>query len=465
MIRVPEIYGLHDLAPQYRNSCVGLFKCARGGWVELITGAIPTQVNTPEYTPSPMGGFEMVCGASEENVYFNSSELPNVPTQGPFTVFIFCRDATGSDNFGVLLSHTDFDGNTGWAFNAETYLNSGDVGATKLGVVDLPLSNLETANIDTFFAGKFNSSDQLTGFTDEGSQSDSNSTAIGTTGLDRITIGGTYRSSGFLSGSGANTSIGPYILVFNKELTDKQIETIARDPEQLVNNTLATGSGNPWFLHAFSPPAAGGGFSISCNLESLTLTEFQSNTDLDFSIASALESLTLTENTASVSFGYNVACSLETLTLTEFQSDTDLDFTISGTLESLTLTENNANVSLGVTVSCNQESLTLTEFQSDTDLDFAIAANLETLTLTEFRSNTDLDFPVNCSLESLELTDNNATVDFVAGDFNISATLESLALTDFNSSITYTGSIWIVQANDSSTWTAQTNDSSSWTIQ
>ena len=284
-----------------------------------------------------------------------------------------------------------------------------------------------------------------------------------------ITTNSTANTSSF-SGSVAENYIGYYSRgggrsfqgnisvsgIWDRELSESEARSLIENPYQILRPAIPV---------QFFVAGAAGGFSISCNLESLTLTEFQSNTDLDFSIASALESLTLTENTASVSFGYNVACSLETLTLTEFQSDTDLDFTISGTLESLTLTENNANVSLGVTVSCNQESLTLTEFQSDTDLDFAIAANLETLTLTEFRSNTDLDFPVNCSLESLELTDNNATVDFVAGDFNISATLESLALTDFNSSITYTGSIWIVQANDSSTWTAQTNDSSSWTIQ
>lgn len=232
--RTPELNSVDDLSPQYRNGCVALFKCGPNGWRELITGKTPTEVNSPKYTPCRDGGHEMISGASQEHIYFSNANIPNFPSSGPFTVFVFCRDIdTGINNNGVLISHTDFSANAGWSINSQTYPSTLDVGATKLGVADLVLTNLESSNVSTFYAVKFNSSDQLTGFTDEGSQTDSNSSAIVTTGLDTITISAAYRNGGLVSNSGSDAAVGPYILVWNRELSDAEITAIGKNPHVL----------------------------------------------------------------------------------------------------------------------------------------------------------------------------------------------------------------------------------------
>ncbi len=176
--------------------------------------------------------------------------------------------------------------------------------------------------------------------------------------------------------------------------------------------------------------------NITTNLESLAITEYQSALSMDITISANLESLQVTEYSANIALGVTIDTNLESLTITEFQADQDLDKNITTNLESLTLTENASTVSLGVVIDANLESLTITEFLSNTDLDKNITTNLESLSLTENASTAKLTYSIDCSVEALNITENGATIQLSK---IVSAALESLGITENAATITFTG--------------------------
>lgn len=231
--KIPDVQSVYDLAPQFRNSCVGLFKCTRGGWVELLTNTLPASLqNSPTYTPTPLGGYEMVCTTSNEHVYWTYTDL-RIPEFQPFTVISFIRDVSASNNNQTVFSVCNWSGVKGWTHDSRKGTTS-DTGGTKSGIVDITYTNLELANVESFFSLRVGIDKKFKGFTDEGSQLTSGTNGFKTSGtINRVVIGANWRSSA--SSSYARCSIGPYVLVFDKALSDDQIEQASKNPDILFN--------------------------------------------------------------------------------------------------------------------------------------------------------------------------------------------------------------------------------------
>lgn len=185
----------------------------------------------------------------------------------------------------------------------------------------------------------------------------------------------------------------------------------------------------PATTHLGHAPFVGGGgaTTISGGLESLSLTEFQSNVALDLDIASNLESLAITENPASVALDVTVSAQLESMTIGEFAATVVADTSITGALESLSITENQSTVALDVDVSAALESLSITPLSGTVALDTVVAAALESLQITENSATVTTGSAIQAALESLGLTEYAATV---VANTAVSAALESLSLTE-----------------------------------
>lgn len=234
MRKIPDIKGLTDLSPHYRRNCVFIFKCTAAGWIELVNKEYPSGlVNSPSYTPTPFGGYEMICTSSDEHVYWNYPLL-QIPDRPEFSIITFMRnpDAVGAN--ATLFGLTNWGGVRGWAQDNEdgTALYTG---MSKLGTGSSSFTNLDTDQILTHFSMTAKANNQMTGYTDQGSQLDSSTTQFKTwsSAINRVVIGGNYTSGSF--NSPARAAIGPYIFLFNRELAAVEIEKATVNPHLLFN--------------------------------------------------------------------------------------------------------------------------------------------------------------------------------------------------------------------------------------
>jgi len=258
MQHVPEIKKFLDLAPRWRRDCVGLFKCDAAGWRELKTGALPTESNSPAYTKCKFGGYEMVCTASNQNVYWDTTALdPSFPLGGDGTVIAFCHTLSTANTSSILCAHGWTGGNRGWALKSEQNFNTGNTGMTRVGGSGSPdqaFSSLSTSGVTSFVAARMNSDNSMSGYTDEGQQYLTNTDGYSTSSINRFSIGGGYRASGFYNG--CRSPVGPYVLVFKRQLTDREIFEITQNPYSLLEKDWQRRS-------ASNDPGGGGGPSLT----------------------------------------------------------------------------------------------------------------------------------------------------------------------------------------------------------
>lgn len=241
-IDIPNIDNINEVNPVYRDGIAAIFKCTRDGWVELLTGARPaSEENSPtyEYTPHSTESnlCEMRSTASQEHVYWDHSQIPKIPISPPFSCMVFERDLEGSGQLRVPFGVNDFSGNSGWVIMNRGSSNTNDVGWSKIGKTNVPYTSLESANVETHIAIAVYGGNTSDGYTDEGTQNSSNTTSLATTGIDRVTIGGWYKTSAFQS-SEARSKIGPYIILWDRALSADQITNLAANPALLKDPTL-----------------------------------------------------------------------------------------------------------------------------------------------------------------------------------------------------------------------------------
>ena len=262
-INIPNIDNINEVNPVYRDGIAAIFKCTRDGWVELLTGARPaSEENSPtyEYTPhsSESNLCEMRCTSSDEHVYWDLTDLPKMPQSQPLTAFVFERDLEGSGAARVPFGVSAMPGNAGWLMSNRDSSFPDDTGFTKIAVIGLRFSNLEAANVDTYLCTRLNSDKTVDGYTDEGSQNNSNTSSLNTTSLSRVTIGGYYKSTSTPNfRNGARSKIGPYIIVWDRALSADQITNLAANPSLLKDPTVF----NPiqihnWLYGVAAPPPA-----------------------------------------------------------------------------------------------------------------------------------------------------------------------------------------------------------------
>ena len=234
MRKIPDIKGLTDLAPNYRKSCVFIFKCTAAGWIELVHREYPSGIiNSPSYTPTPFGGYEMICTSSNEHVYWGYPLL-DIPDRPEFSIITFMRNPEQVSATASSFAITNWGGVRGWTQNIEDSTNL-YTGMTKMGTQNVPFTNLDTGEILTHFSMTAKANNQMTGYVNNESQLNTNTTAFKTwsSAINRVVIGGNYNSASF--NNPARAALGPYILIFNRELAAVEIEKATVNPQLLFN--------------------------------------------------------------------------------------------------------------------------------------------------------------------------------------------------------------------------------------
>jgi hypothetical protein len=167
---------------------------------------------------------------------------------GPATI-ITVGEYSAASSTEVLASYSL---TNGWALKSEQYNNTGKIGFTKHGVVDLTSNlTLPTSGVHSISA-IIHADNDATVFLDNEHELLGNTAAINTSGVNNLAIGGT-RSNGDLFKGKLNL-----VLFFDSDIGASVVKEIHANPEivfynadELLFDIVASGgAANPWNYYA-----------------------------------------------------------------------------------------------------------------------------------------------------------------------------------------------------------------------
>jgi hypothetical protein len=174
------------------------------------------------------------------------------------------------------------------------------------------------------------------------------------------------------------------------------------------------------------------GTDVTCTLETLSFTKYNTSVNAKNQVAGTLETLTFTTYNTTVNVDSNVTCTLETLSLTTYNTTVQADNAVDATLETLSFTAYNASLNVKSQVDTTLETLSLTAYASVVNDQTNVDATLETLSFTSYNASLNVKNQVDTTLETLSFTAYQTSV--VVG-ISVFCTLETLSFTAYNTTI------------------------------
>lgn len=152
----PDINSLSYLKPEFLEDLVFLAKCDGQGWIDLVGGARSTEIG-PTFRPSPLGGYEGVYVASnnDRSVFQTSpSDISHQASAEPFTCLALTTQSSNSAVSNAIFGYARLVDQIGWALKGEQFNNTNNPGFTKwdgpFNNADILFSGLSTPEVPNY---------------------------------------------------------------------------------------------------------------------------------------------------------------------------------------------------------------------------------------------------------------------------------------------------------------------------
>lgn len=150
----------------------------------------------------------------------------------------------------------------------------------------------------------------------------------------------------------------------------------------IEGNSRPGGVDATWDVGASEFVAAG--TEVSAGLDTLVITEYAADVNLNVTVAAGLDTLVITEYNPTLNVGLNFTAGVDNLVITEYNPTVNAEVSFTAGLDTLVITEYGATVSLGVGITAGIDNLVITEYNPTVNAEVSFTAGLDTLVITEY---------------------------------------------------------------------------------